>query len=160
VRSRCSRPCTPCVSAKPISRASFFESLGLACHVRRAASSPVRATDQTARVWRMPKSSDICGFDQPGKQFDALSVLRPAAILTGHGARITNALFSPDDRTIITASQDGWVRGWVLGADAETTAIVLPQPERSSASGRLRLRPQTGENLRLSQRPFSLVRLG
>jgi hypothetical protein len=106
------------------------------------------------------KARTICGFDQPGKQFDSLSVLRPAAILTGHGARITNALFSPDDRTIITASQDGWVRGWVLGADAETTAIVLPQPERSSASGRLRLRPQTGENLRLSQRPFSLVRLG
>jgi WD40 repeat protein len=89
------------------------------------------ATDQTARIWRMPKSSDICGFDQPYKHFDSLSVLRPTAILAGHGARITKAVFSPDNRTIITASQDGWVRAWSLGADAATIAIDLPELKQS-----------------------------
>jgi WD40 repeat protein len=87
------------------------------------------ATDQTAGVWRMPKSSDICGIDQPDRHFDLLSVLRPAAILAGHGARITKAVFSPDDRTVITASQDGWLRGWSFGADAETTDVALPESD-------------------------------
>ncbi len=105
------------------------------------------ATDHTARVWSTPKSTDICGFDQPGTQFDLLSVLRPMAILAGHGARITKLVFSPGDRAIITASQDGWVRRWSLGADPDTTAIELPQADLPSSKPERILVSQDGRTI-------------
>jgi WD40 repeat protein len=88
------------------------------------------SADHTARVWSMPKGSDVCGFDKPGKQFDTLSALRPMAILSGHGARIAKAVFSIDGRTLTTASQDGWVRNWPLGPNSDSTSIPLPETDR------------------------------
>src|SRR6202034_72247 len=63
-----------------------------------------------------------------------ISTLRPISILTGHGARVSKALLSDDDRTLTTSSQDGWVRRWTIGPGADSVSFKPPTPRDSFAS--------------------------
>ena len=87
------------------------------------------AEDRTARLWEMPKGSDVCDLEKNlGKNYDRLSVRRPVAVLAGHGAFVTNAVFSPDDRLVVTASRDGWVRAWTIAPDlVEIDGLPIPE---------------------------------
>jgi WD40 repeat protein len=75
--------------------------------------------DRTARVWSMPTGAEICGLDPK------ISMLRPAAILTGHGGRISKTVFSDSNRLLTTASQDGWVRTFAI-SPADALSVPLP----------------------------------
>ncbi len=90
------------------------------------------SVDLQARVWSMPNGADICEFDRPANNaFAILSALQPLVTLAGHGARISKALLSDDGRSLTTASQDGWVRKWPIGPDADSTAIALPTADQA-----------------------------
>lgn len=88
------------------------------------------STDRTTRVWRMPTGAEICSLAHPTPGPDhhkpLLSSLRPFAIFTGYGARVSKSLFLDGDRVLMTASQDGWVRGWRAPPGADTTSFALP----------------------------------
>jgi WD40 repeat protein len=92
------------------------------------------SSDRTARIWHMPRGVDVCDDNRPqNNEFDALSVLRPVAVFAGHGARITTARFSNDDRSLITASQDGWVRSWAMTPDSDVASVAPTAKVKLSA---------------------------
>lgn len=91
-------------------------------------------TDRTARVWRMPTGKEVCRDDRHGSPNGEIALMRPASVLGGHGARITKAAFSADKTMLYTASQDGWVRAWPIGAPADVTVLAINEavePENS-----------------------------
>jgi len=103
------------------------------------------STDRTARLWQMPKSADICDLKAARNEgYERLSVAQPIAIFTGHGARVTNAVFSPDDRLLLTSSQDGWVRSWVTAPADVLATGPLGSEAIVSSDGRILLATKDG----------------
>jgi WD40 repeat protein len=53
-------------------------------------------------------------------------LLRPLAIFGGHGARVAKVVFSEESgKSLMTASQDGWVRAWTIGAGAGSKSFEI-----------------------------------
>jgi WD40 repeat protein len=61
------------------------------------------AFDRTVRVWALPKSRPL-GQSPPATE---------VAELIGHGDAVNLAVFSPDGKRILTASNDGTMRYWI-----------------------------------------------
>ncbi|HEY3678157.1 MAG TPA: TIR domain-containing protein [Bradyrhizobium sp.] len=70
--------------------------------------------DRTARVWTMPKGSDICVDRSNSRSREALAKRRPIAVISGHNGDVTDAAFSTDGNALITSSVDRYIRRWTI----------------------------------------------
>jgi WD40 repeat protein len=68
------------------------------------------STDKTIRLWTLAEDITPADLDANPSKYDPV-------VLTGHRDWITTVLISPNQKLLITASQDGDVRLWTLNLD-------------------------------------------
>lgn len=82
--------------------------------------------DRTAKLWRLPTSSEICASLETSVNGNAISLMSPLAVYSGHGAVVHKGAFTADSRAAITISQDGFLRFWPVDTSPAPIEVVEP----------------------------------
>jgi len=107
---------------------------------RRALEQQAGSIVKTATTLRDPligtllllESADLLGGDEPAGGAGAARQIAgnpdPRSVLRGHEDGVSSAVFSPDDRWIVTASEDGTARVWRSDGTGEPQILGNPTP--------------------------------